>query len=116
MRAASAAFTTSAITPTVVVRRAEQHFREEIELDEISKRLFVSTAHMIRTFKKQTGVTPYQYIIKYRLLSSEQLLKFSDLSIEEIASQVGFSSSSHFISNFRKQYGITPKAYRRNNQ
>ncbi|MBP3627140.1 MAG: helix-turn-helix domain-containing protein [Clostridia bacterium] len=99
-----------------VIAYIEQHFREEIELDEISKRLFVSTAHMIRTFKKQTGVTPYQYIIKYRLLSSEQLLKFSDLSIEEIASQIGFSSSSHFISNFRKQYGITPKVYRRNNQ
>lgn len=99
-----------------VIFYIEQHFRAEIELEEIAKQLFVSTAHMIRTFKKQTGITPHQYIIKHRLLSAEQLLKFSDLSVEEIASQVGFSSSSLFISNFRKQYGITPRVYRQNKQ
>ena len=74
--------------------------------------LFVSTAHFIRAFKKETGLTPHQYLNRYRLVVATQLLEYSDRRVEEIAAEVGFSSSSHFISSFRRQYGCTPLHYR----
>lgn len=90
----------------------EQHFREPVTLDEIAQSLFVSTAHFIRAFKKETGITPHQYLTEHRLLFAAQLLEFGDSRVEEIAAQVGFSSSSLFISNFRRRYGCTPLQYR----
>ncbi len=94
------------------IRYMKRHFREPITLDEIAQSLFVSTAHLIRAFKKETGCTPHQYLTRYRLLFAVQLLEFSDRRVEEIAAEAGFSSSSHFISNFRREYGYTPLQYR----
>ncbi len=90
----------------------EQHFYENISLDEVARSLFVSTAHFIRTFKKETGSTPHQYLNRYRLLVAAQQLEFSDQRVDEIAGQLGFSSASHFISSFRQYYGCTPMQYR----
>ena len=86
--------------------------------DEIIRRtgdadaLFVSTPHMIRVFRKETGQTPHKYLLEYRLRAAAQLLKYSDLSTAQIASSAGFSSASHFIRCFRKAHGVTPAHYR----
>jgi len=90
----------------------EQHFREELVLSDIADALFVSTPHMIRVFRKETGQTPHKYLLEYRLRAAAQLLKYSDLSTAQIASSAGFSSASHFIRCFRKAHGVTPAHYR----
>jgi len=90
----------------------EQRYAETVSLDTLAAELYVSTAHLIRVFKKEVGCTPHQYLLHYRLTSATLLLKFSELRVEEIAAQVGFSSSSHFISLFRKHCGCTPVLYR----
>ena len=94
------------------IRYIKQHFREPITLDEVAQSLFVSTPHLIRAFKKETGCTPHQYLTRYRLLYAVQLIEFTDRRVEEIAEEAGFSSSSHFISQFRREYGCTPLRYR----
>ncbi len=91
----------------------EQHIKSANVVDKTAKALFVSTPHLIRTFKKEVGCTPHQYLLNYRLSCSVQLLKFSDLKVEEIAEELGFSSSSHYISSFHKKYGVTPAKYKR---
>lgn len=96
---------------TNVISYIEQHYNEPLKLEDIAGTLFVSTAHLIRIFKKENGCTPHQYLLKYRLLSAAELLKYSELQIKEIAAQVGFSSSSHFSSCFYKRYGCTPMQY-----
>ncbi len=97
-----------------VISYIEQNYQKAFKLDDLAGKLFVSTPHLIRVFKLENGYTPHQYLIKYRLLTAVQLLKFSDLRIDEIGEQVGFSSSSHFISSFKKEYGCTPMHYRTN--
>jgi len=92
----------------------EQHYREPVQLEAVAAELYVSVPHLIRMFKKEIGCTPHQFLLQHRLTSSLFLLKFSDLRIEEIAAEAGFSSSSHFISLFRRQYGCTPGQYREN--
>ncbi len=94
-----------------VISYIEQHYDEALRIEDIAASLFVSTAHLTRTFKQENGCTPHQYLMKYRLLSAAELLKFSGLQVKEVASMVGFSSSSHFISCFTKRYGCTPAQY-----
>ncbi len=88
-----------------------RNFRENISLGKIADELYVSTAHLIRAFKKEYSCTPHQYLISYRLSYSIELLKFGNMQIDEIAAAVGFSSSSHYISAFREKYGCTPGQY-----
>ena len=88
-----------------------QNFKEYFSLAALSGDLFVSTAHLIRSFKKKYGYTPHQFLISYRLSYSIELLKFGNMQIEEIASAVGFSSASHYISAFKEKYGCTPGQY-----
>lgn len=94
------------------IRYMKKHFREPVTLDALAQSLFVSTEHLIRAFKKETGSTPHQYLTRYRLLNAAQMLEFSDRRVEEIAEKSGFSSSGSFISNFRREYGCTPLQYR----
>lgn len=89
----------------------EEHYNEELRLTELARKLFVSPAHLIRVFKQEHGCTPHQYLITYRLAHAAQLLKYSGLQIQQIASSLGFSSPSHLGSCFYKKYGCTPLQY-----
>ncbi|MBE6608257.1 MAG: AraC family transcriptional regulator [Ruminococcaceae bacterium] len=90
----------------------EKNFSKSILLEDIASHLFISTTHLIRVFKKEVGCTPHKYLINYRLLIGADLLKFSQLSIDEISSRVGFSSPSQFISCFKQARGSTPNEFR----
>lgn len=90
----------------------EHHFHAHLTVEETAQMLYVSPAHLIRTFKKETGYTPHEYLTEYRLMIAAQLLEFGHQRVDEIAVNTGFSSPSHFISSFRKQYGCTPLQYR----
>lgn len=90
----------------------EHHFHAHLTVEETAQSLYVSPAHLIRTFKKETGYTPHEYITEYRLMIAAQLLEFGRQRVDEIALSTGFSSPSHFISSFKRQYGCTPLQYR----
>ena len=90
----------------------EHHFHAHLTVEETAQTLYVSPAHLIRTFKKETGYTPHEYLTEYRLMIAAQLLEFGQQRVDEIAKRTGFSSPSHFISSFKKQYGCTPLQYR----
>lgn len=92
----------------------ELNYAEDIDINELSTRFFTSTSHFIRTFKEHSGVTPYQYIENYRMLQARRLLSYSNMSIADIAKEVGYKSPSNFISYFKKHKGVTPSVYRKN--
>ena len=94
------------------VQYLEEHYRSPIKLEHVAAKLFVSVPYLIRVFRQEVGCTPHQYLLKHRLSCATFYLKFSDHSVDEIASMTGFSSASHFISLFRAQYGCTPGRYR----
>ena len=95
-----------------VIAYIQEHFAREISIGELASVLYLSEAHLIRVFKKETGRTPHRYILEYRLRMGAHLLLAGQLQISEIARTVGFSSSSQFISAFRRMYGCTPAQYR----
>lgn len=73
----------------------------------------MSVSHFSRLFKKATGVNPSRYFINLRMDSACRLLLESQLSIIEIALEVGYNSPSHFAQVFKRHCGTTPREYRR---
>lgn len=73
----------------------------------------MSTYHFIRVFKKETDMTPHEYIINYRLRISKILLLESNMSVNDICYESGFSSASIFCAAFKKSVGLSPTAYRK---
>lgn len=84
----------------------------KVSLDDFAQITNISPYYFCRLFKKSTGITPYQYLIKCRIEKSKILLQQEKLSITDIALEVGFSNQSHFTKHFKRLIGTTPKVYR----
>lgn len=81
---------------------------EHFGVSELAKAMHVSRSSLLRKCKKQTGLSASQFIRQIRLEEGMALLKESDLTVSEVAYQVGFGSSSYFIKCFKEQYGFPP--------
>lgn len=90
-----------------------EHIGEDLSRERIASRFFVSADHLNRIFKSIMHMTLSEYVLQQRLELSQALLTGSDLSLTDIAHQVGFSSSSYFSTTFKTHIGCTPTAYRR---
>ena len=71
-----------------------------------------SEAYLIREFRKQYSVSPYQYLLTRKLETARQLLRYSNLSIKEIAEQLCFSDQYYFSNCFKKTFGLSPKFFK----
>lgn len=89
-----------------------EHYSEQICLEDLANQSSLSPYYFTRIFTKETGLTPYQYIISTRVNSAKFLLMNSTLSIKEIAFSSGFTSESVFCSSFKKRENLTPSEYR----
>ena len=73
----------------------------------------VSKNTLYRGFKAAFGTTVSEYINQKRVEKAEKLLLGTDLSVEEISQQTGFSSSAYFAANFKRIKGISPLKFRK---
>ena len=89
-----------------------QNYSNKITLQDIADAVFVSKGECCRFFKKSLKMSPYDYLINYRINESMKLLKNSSLSILDISENVGFNNVSHYIQIFKKKTGQTPLEYR----
>ncbi len=88
------------------------HLHDDLSLNKLSEVVGLESTYLSKLFSKETGTPIKRFIIKAKVNTAENLLKFSDHSSSEIAFALGFSSQSAFISVFRKETGMTPKHYR----
>lgn len=95
-----------------IISYINEHFAESIPVDDLAQRAGLSQFHFIRTFKKETGFTPHEYLVNTRINTAKYLLKNSRLSVKDICFQTGFSCESVFCSAFKKHQGVTPAEYR----
>lgn len=89
------------------------HYQQDLSLDEVSRRFYVSAHHLSRQFNKVTGFTFTEYVQMTRIRNAQQMLLNSSEKITDIAAQCGFTSFSQFNRIFNKQNGMSPSAYRR---
>ncbi len=89
------------------------HFTEPITLDDIAGSILVSKSECCRCFKRTLNVTPFEYLMKYRILESTKRMRQKPYeSIAEIAGSVGFNNTSYYSKIFKKYMGCTPTEYR----
>lgn len=90
----------------------QNNYSQNITLEDLSKFSYLSPFHLIRQFKKETGLSPIQYLIQYRIEVSKQYLLNTEESIEKISELVGYQSTTYFQNIFKKVVGMPPGEFR----
>jgi AraC family transcriptional regulator len=89
----------------------EAHLGEALSLDVLAALEGLSLYHFARTFRQVTGQPPHQYIIQRRVKRAQHLLT-TQLSLAQIALDVGFANQSHLNRHFKQHVQLTPQQYR----
>ena len=90
----------------------DENYSRDLKLAEMAQVAGMSSFHFAREFKRTTGTTPHQYLMKLRVEQAKALLAKNDLPLIEVGLQSGFSHQSHFTRLFRRFTGTTPHSYR----
>lgn len=93
-------------------RYMEEHFYENITLDELLSMTSFGKSYLLRSFTKQVGVSPYRYLQTIRLSRAKKFLEQGIAPIDA-AARAGFADQSHFTNFFKEFIGLTPKQYQR---
>ncbi len=102
--------------PDNVVQAAEAHLRkrldEKVRMSEVARELGVTRARLFEQFKRGTGMTPNDFLLRARVEKARELMADQRKSVTEVAFAAGFSSSQYFSTVFRRYTGQTPGEYR----
>ncbi len=88
------------------------HLDRGLSLVELAKIINISSTYFASLFKRAMGISSHQYVIQQRVERANLLLTTTDLTIADIALQVGFSSQSHLTQKFKRFTGMTPQQVR----
>jgi AraC family transcriptional regulator len=96
-----------------VVDFVRAHLSQDLSLDTLAQHTGFSAYHFARLFRRTTGESPHQYVLRQRIERAQELLEQPDLPLIEIACATGFAHQSHLTQQFKRQFGVTPSVYRR---
>jgi len=85
---------------------------DDLSLDEMAQSVGLSTAHFARMFRKSTGKTPHQFVLRQRLERAKAMLRAPDARVLDVAVACGFKTQQHFAQAFRDIWGVSPTEYR----
>lgn len=97
----------------VARRYIENHFKENLTLDDLAAAAHVSKYYLVHSFTREYGTSPINYLLTCRIQESLYLLSKTRLSLSQISDMLGFSSPSYFSQSFRRIQGISPMEYRK---
>lgn len=103
-------------TLTQLLDYIEQHFREPLSLEQISKACFCNVYYLSHIFTQEQGMSIGKYILNRRMDEAKRLLRDTQMPINEIGIAVGLPDASYFCRIFRKATGTTPLKYRKSVQ
>lgn len=98
-----------------VVGEIEARYCEPLTLGSLAERFHGSPYHLQRTFKRITGISPTDYLIRTRIAKAQELLASSNMPVMDVAFAVGMINLSHFSTQFLAHTGMTPSQYRKSN-
>ena len=90
----------------------DAHSHREIDLEQAAGQAGISPFHFLRLFSSVLGVTPHQYLVRSRLRHAARLLADDELSITDVAYDVGFGDLSNFVRTFHRAAGVSPRRFR----
>ncbi|MEV7396172.1 helix-turn-helix domain-containing protein [Aeromicrobium sp. NPDC092404] len=104
---------TEADTLAPLLAWASDHLDEPLSVEKLAAQAHMSPRTFARRFRDETGTTPLQWLTSQRLANTEELLENSSLSVEQIATRVGFGNAATLRHHFATARGTTPQQYRK---
>lgn len=101
-------------TISEIVSFLKEEYMNEMTLDELSERFFISKSTIIRAFKNALGMTPNQYLIYMRIMKSRELLE-QGYSVKQVSEKIGYRDESSYIKKFKEIQAESPKQYQLKN-
>lgn len=89
------------------------HYEEKITAEMLSKEAHISERECYRLFRSRLGTSPAEFMMSLRLQKAQELLRYTEKSIIEIAQETGFGTSSYFCKMFKQKHRLTPNQYRK---
>lgn len=102
-------------SPDVYVDNALNYIQNHYataKVSDIAAYIGITRSYLTHIFKQKMKISPQEYLVSYRLEQSSRLLRTTNLSIQEIADQVGYENPLTFSKMFKHVYGVSPKHYR----
>ena len=96
-----------------VLRTIEERCAEPLTLKQLADLVHLHPAYFATWFRQVTGVTPHEYLARYRLQRARAMLLATDQTLDQIADATGHANRSHLTRAFRRVMGVTPSAVRR---
>ncbi|MDE7444162.1 MAG: AraC family transcriptional regulator [Lachnospiraceae bacterium] len=93
----------------------EQNFQNDITVEDIAASCGLNRSYFGKIFHENTGKSPQEFLISYRMSKARELLKLTGLSIADIGNAVGYPNQLHFSRAFKNVYGISPRQWRNEN-
>lgn len=92
------------------LRYLNLHYAETLHLEELAGMEFLSPSRYSALFRRATGLSPQQYLIRLRLKAAQELLSNTDLSVAEVARSVGYDDALYFSRLYHRHMGQTPSS------
>lgn len=93
------------------VKYIDEHFKDEIDCHMLAEMCYLSTSQFYNLFREKFGKTPLEYRDTILLKQAELLLESGEISVSEIAEELGFASASYFSRFFKKHKNTSPSKY-----
>ena len=103
------------LNPKILAARSymTQHYNQNVTLEEVARQVGLNTTYFRHLFKQETRISFKEYLTHLRLSNARQLLANSDISVQQVIEEVGYTNISQFYRVFRQHYHMTPAEYRR---
>lgn len=90
----------------------DENYKSAFNLDAAAKVAGLNKSNFKRLFSKRIGITPKQYHLKTRIEKAKSLILMGEMSLSDIATELGYSSQSHFSMHFKRVTGMTPRDFK----
>ncbi len=89
------------------------NYNKNISLESAARSLYVTPSQLLRTFKKETKFTFWEYLLLYRIEKAKEFLRTTNKSVKEISHMCGFNDPNYFSTAFKKHTGYVPRDFRK---
>ena len=90
-----------------------QHYDEDLNLEMLAEKVYLSSGYLSFIFKKETGMNLNRFIRVFRMEKAKEFLCNTNMKVAQVSEKVGFANVSYFCRSFREYYGSSPESYRK---
>ena len=96
-----------------LVQYIREHLTENFTVQQLASLACMSKPHFFRSFKRELGLSPLDFILHERIQLAKRLLSDPNISVSEAGYQSGFNNLTHFALQFKKTEGVPPSQYKK---